>query len=313
MSVIGSNFVPQSIVRWNGAALASTYVNANRIDIAVPAANLAAAATPAVSVVNPAPSGGTSNSATFTIAASVSVPAVPGNGTINDAGFTGGMAVAPGSIAASFGSSLAIGNNVFTTLPPVNLGGSSVLFNGTTAAPLFFSSPQQINMQIPWEAAGMEQAYATFTAAGGTSAPVTVPIQPFAPGVFTLTAAGQGAIEIITGPVAAPVGSIPGLATQPATQGDYLTIYCTGLGAVTNQPATGAAAPLSPYSQTTTPVTVTIGGVPATVSFAGLTPTYVGLYQVNVQVPPGVPTGAAVPVVVSIGGQSSNITTIAVR
>jgi uncharacterized protein (TIGR03437 family) len=313
LSVIGQNFVPQSVVRWNGASLASTYISANRIDVAVPARNLAAAATPAVTVVNPAPTGGTSNSVTFTVAAIVNVPAVPGNGTVNNGGYTGGMAVAPGSIAASFGAALASGSNVFTGTPPTTLGGTSVTFNGTTAAPLFFTSTGQINMQIPWETAGAEQSYATFSAAGGTSSPVTVPIAPFAPGIFALNAAGQGAIVISTGEVAAPVGSIPGLTTKPTTTGDYLTIYCTGLGDVSNRPATGAATPLSPYSQTMASPTVTIGGVSASVSFSGLTPTAVGLYQINVQVPSGIPAGAAVPVVVSIRGQRSNSTTIAVQ
>jgi len=312
VTVYGSNFVPGSVVRWNGTSRATSFVSATRLDVSVPATNLAAAGTALVTVVNPSPGGGTSNSLNFTVAASVTLPFVPAIGTINDAGFTAGMAVAPGSIAASFGSALAAGNTTYSTLPPATLGGSSVLFNGTSAAPLFFTSAGQINMQVPWEVAGSRRAFATFTAAGGTGTPSTVSIAPFAPGVFTLNAAGQGATVINTGEVAAPSGSIPGLATRPAIQGDYLTVYCTGLGAVTNQPATGAAAPLSPLSETTTTPTVTIGGVPAKVLFSGLTPTYVGLYQVNVQVPAGVSAGGAVSLILSIGGQRSNTTTIAV-
>jgi uncharacterized protein (TIGR03437 family) len=69
--------------------------------------------------------------------------------------------------------------------------------------------------------------------------------------------------------------------------------------------ATGDAAPLTPRINTTTTPTVTIGGVPAPqVSFSGLTPTAIGLYQINVVVPAGVPTGLQ-PVVVTIGGVSS--------
>ena len=59
--------------------------------------------------------------------------------------------------------------------------------------------------------------------------------------------------------------------------------------------------------------TVTIGGVPASVSFSGLAPGYFGLYQVNAQVPANAPTGNAVPVVLTIGGVSSNTVTIAVQ
>jgi uncharacterized protein (TIGR03437 family) len=58
---------------------------------------------------------------------------------------------------------------------------------------------------------------------------------------------------------------------------------------------------------------VTIGGVPAPVSFAGLAPGFVGLYQVNVQVPQGVAAGDAVPVVLSTGAIVSNAVTISVR
>ncbi len=76
-------------------------------------------------------------------------------------------------------------------------------------------------------------------------------------------------------------------ARRPAAAGTYLSIYCTGLGSVSNQPATGTAAPASPLAVTTTTPTVTIGGVAAQVSFSGLTPGTVGLYQVNVQVPVG--------------------------
>jgi uncharacterized protein (TIGR03437 family) len=95
--------------------------------------------------------------------------------------------------------------------------------------------------------------------------------------------------------------------------GEFISIYCTGLGTVSNQPATGAAAQASPLSVTTTIPTVTIGGVAAQVSFSGLTPGAVGLYQVNVQVPMGAPAGDTVPVILSIGGAASNAATIAVQ
>jgi uncharacterized protein (TIGR03437 family) len=58
---------------------------------------------------------------------------------------------------------------------------------------------------------------------------------------------------------------------------------------------------------------VTIGGVPATVQFAGLAPGFAGLYQVNVQVPTGVAPGDAVPVSLSIGGVAANTATIAIQ
>jgi uncharacterized protein (TIGR03437 family) len=65
-------------------------------------------------------------------------------------------------------------------------------------------------------------------------------------------------------------------------------------------------------SETITP-TVTIGDVPATVLFSGLAPTYVGLYQINAQVPATAPSGDTVPLLVSIGGATANTVTIAVQ
>ena len=92
-----------------------------------------------------------------------------------------------------------------------------------------------------------------------------------------------------------------------------MQIYGTGLGPVTNQPASGDPAPSDPLSETVMTPTVTIGGVSATVNFSGLAPGFVGLYQVNATVPDNVPTGDAVPVVLNIGGAASNTVTIAVH
>ena len=93
----------------------------------------------------------------------------------------------------------------------------------------------------------------------------------------------------------------------PASIGETVVIYCTGLGPVTPKVAEGAPPPGSPLSTAVKPVTVTIGGVAATVSFAGLTPGDPGLYQINAVVPSGIETGNAVPVVISVAGQTSPI------
>lgn len=75
----------------------------------------------------------------------------------------------------------------------------------------------------------------------------------------------------------------------------------------------GAAAPLSPLAYAMGRVSLTIGGVNAPVAFAGLTPGFVGLYQINATVPPGVPPGSQVPVVINVAGQASPPVTMAVR
>jgi uncharacterized protein (TIGR03437 family) len=82
---------------------------------------------------------------------------------------------------------------------------------------------------------------------------------------------------------------------------------------VTPPVAAGSPAPLTSTSHTVNPVTVTIGGVPANVFFAGLTPGSIGLYQVNATVPSGVAPGNQVPVVLTAAGQQSKPVTIAVQ
>ena len=91
-----------------------------------------------------------------------------------------------------------------------------------------------------------------------------------------------------------------------------MLLFATGLGAVNNPPDVGRPAQASPLSTTTTSPSVTIGGRAAAVSFSGLAPGFVGLYQVNVTLPDGVAAGDQ-PVVLTIGGISSNTVTLSIR
>ena len=111
-------------------------------------------------------------------------------------------------------------------------------------------------------------------------------------------------------PVAAAAGKFPG--SRPAKIGEFVSIYATGLGDVTNRPALGSASPGNPLARTLATPAVTIGGVPATVSFSGLAPGFVGLYQINAQVPAGILTGPDIPIGLTIGGVASNAASIAV-
>jgi uncharacterized protein (TIGR03437 family) len=101
--------------------------------------------------------------------------------------------------------------------------------------------------------------------------------------VFTQDQSGQGAgVIVIVKPDGSQFNADP---SHPASASDFQVIC---LGAVDQQIATGAASPGSPPDKVSNALTVTIGGKAATVMFAGLTPTYAGLYQVNVAVPPGI-------------------------
>jgi uncharacterized protein (TIGR03437 family) len=188
---------------------------------------------------------------------------------------------------------------------------------------LFYVSASQINAQVPWGGtggvypeimSGVEPGYVacSYSTIGVSSVP--------APAIFTTnqSGSGQGAILIsgTSGTLAGP--SAPG--ARPVMAGEFLEIYATGLGSsfvdstgkTVSPPTVGTPSPSPPLSTATNP-TVTIGGVPATVSFAGLAPGFVALFQINVLVPANAPSGSTVPLILTIGGVASNTVTIAVQ
>ena len=217
----------------------------------------------------------------------------------------------------SLGSNFGITQSFRVPVPnPVTLDGVSLLLNGI-AAPLNFVGPNQINFQVPWELQGQSSMSAVVIANGVQTAPQTFSLNTFAPGIFTVNQNGQAAALLAgTNTIACNPLTLPycgGLAS-PVVRGNAIEVYMTGLGPVTNQPASGAPpSPSAPQSVTLTQPTATVGGVSAPVLFSGLPEFYLGLYQVNVQVPADAPTGDAVPVVVTQGGVASNTATIAVK
>ena len=242
-------------------------------------------------------------------------PANASNAFVSAANPAGGNAVAPGSIASLYGSNLAAQTatpDAASSTLPFALGGASMTMGGV-AVPLFFVSPTQFNFQVPLFTLN-DQASTTLTVTRGTSkSTFTVLLKPYAPALFTMNQGGTGQASTLiagTASLAAPNDAFPG--SRPARIGEYISIYATGLGDVANRPALGSATPVAPYSTTLATPEVTVGGVKATVTFSGLAPGYAGLYQINVQVPEGAPTGPEVPIVLTIGGVRSNSATIAV-
>jgi uncharacterized protein (TIGR03437 family) len=235
-------------------------------------------------------------------------PSIKAGGVVNDGSYT--APVAPGSIAAAFGDFWLFSPVSAPQSPqPTSISGLSLRFGSGTLAPLFFVSGGQVNFQVPWELNGQAQTTLAAILNSQAGAAQTVSLAPFAPAIFSMNSQGTGQGAILDASYRL-VDS-----TNPATAGSTIVlIYCTGLGAVTNQPPTGSPALSNPLSWTTTNPTVTIGGVAANdVRFSGLAPGYVGLYQVNALVPAASATGNAVPVMISAGGTTSNIVTIAVR
>jgi uncharacterized protein (TIGR03437 family) len=267
---------------------------------------------PSGALLTVASNAGAARSATILIAGQPVVVAQNGlpvaistGGVVNAASFS--PTVAPGSIAAVFGSFPVDQPAQGAALPiPSSLQGVSIQFNSLFGA-LFYAGPNQINVQLPLNLVNFPSYTATVVTGYGASGAVAISVAEFAPGIFTTNGQGTGQ------------GSILNLsnqlvdATHPAMAGDYIQIYCTGLGETSNNPGIGLPAPADPLSVTETTPTVSIGGVNAFVQFSGLTPGTVGLNQINVQIPAGVAAGTAVPVSVSIGDAVSNTVTIAVE
>ena len=245
-------------------------------------------------------------------------PTLPEDSVVNGASFRPATdpngAIAPGAIVAIFGTDLASDTVLAQEVPLLTtLGDTSVTFNDI-AAPLFFVSGGQINAQVPFELmTGAGSVTVQVTRGSETTEAQPTGIGAVSPGIFTLNAqgTGQGAILIANTPfLAAPAGVLEN--SRPVQRGEFISIFCTGLGPVLPEVESGDVAPsIPPLAETLTPL-VNIGGIPALVTFSGLAPGFVGLYQVNVQVPPGVPSGTQ-DVGIIINSVPSNTVTIAVE
>jgi uncharacterized protein (TIGR03437 family) len=250
-------------------------------------------------------------SASGTLDANPSAAVVTPGGIVNAASLVSGAPLAPGEFLSIFGTNLASGAAPAPSAPyTTSLNGTQVLLGGQPL-PLQFVGANQINALVPFGTPANTIQELLVEQNGVYSLPETVVVAPANPAVFTQSQSGQGAGAIIV--VKANGTEFVASATQPASVGDVLAIYCSGLGAVSPPVPDGSAAPLSSLSKTVNTVTATIGGLPATVSFAGLAPGFVGLYQVNATVPAGVTAGANVPVILTTEGSSSVPITVAIQ
>ena len=239
------------------------------------------------------------DSAYNSTAASVTLTVVSSDGPLSISGLANAasfrQAYTPGMILSVFGSQLAPSAQTSGTIPlPTQIGGVSAAVNGV-AAPLYYVSPGQLNLQIPYQTPVNSTATLTINN-NGQSVSKSFAVTAAAPGVFV---DNNGAPSPNAG----------------GARGQTITMFITGAGAVSPAVATGsspptgtAAADLPKPSQ---PVTVTVGGVPAAVQFAGIPAGLVGVTQINYQIPAGAATGAQ-PVVVTVGAIASQPATLTV-
>ncbi|MGB6944770.1 MAG: hypothetical protein WBE37_20400, partial [Bryobacteraceae bacterium] len=229
---------------------------------------------------------------------------------VSGASFAADSPLAPGSIVSLFGQNLSNGSESAGSVPlGTTLAGATVAMAGNSL-PLFYGSNGQINALVSAGINTNTSQQILVQRDNTLSIPIAVDVAPAEPGVFGYAAQGeppqQGAIvNAVTYAVADPAA--------PVTAGDVIAIFCTGLGAVDQTILDGAAAPSAPLANTLATPVVTIGTQPATVTFSGLSPGFVGLYQIDAYVPGGIATGSQVPVVVTVAGQASPPVTIAVK
>ncbi|MBI2815431.1 MAG: hypothetical protein HYX72_00680 [Acidobacteria bacterium] len=250
-------------------------------------------------------------------------PSIDADGVVNAASFQPG--VAPGSIATLFGMNLAPAAQTAARLPlPTQMNATSVLVNGV-AAPLFFVSANQINFQVPLGTT----APATISVREAGSESITQPLASLkiaSPGIFAVSqdGKGQGAILHVGGGLVS--------AANPATPGEAIEIYCTGLGPDISASTDIQVGPLmtgiSPGGQLIGTAIIlvltnrgvsfftaefTVGGIPAEILFVGSAPGFIGLNQVNIRVPSGMRPGDAIPVRMKFADMQSNEVSIAIR
>ncbi|MCC6294330.1 MAG: hypothetical protein IT164_16895 [Bryobacterales bacterium] len=237
-------------------------------------------------------------------------PVVPEGAILNAASFATQQApLAPGSLAVVFGAYLNDGSNASSTsIGPdgkvvTTLGGTAVTVNNVPA-PLLYSLPGQLAIQIPFEVAGLSSAPVRITTGGQTSASRSINIAPAAPGLFTVNMNGSGDAIVVHSDGVTLV-----TIQNPAKPNEVVVMYGTGLGALNPTLETGA---LSGAGTAVSPTVLLFGTVPATIDYAGTTPGYLGLNQINARIPANPPFGNAVPILFSAGGRQSNVAAIAI-
>lgn len=219
----------------------------------------------------------------FTVGATSAAMSI--GGVTNGASFQ--QATAPGMILSVFGTGLAPSTQVASSLPlPQTMAGVSATINGIPA-PLYYVSSGQLNIQIPYQVGAGAAVLGVNN--NGQLASSIFTVSPTAPGVFA----------------DASRALVP---TSSGRRGDILILFLTGEGEVTPPLATGTspffATPLGLLPQPGLPLGVTVGGVAATVVFAGIPPGLAGVTQVNFVIPNGVLPGIQ-PLVVTVGGVPS--------
>ncbi len=238
-------------------------------------------------------------------------PLVTPGSVSNAATLRPGLPVAPGSLISLFGTKLAEGEKASPRSPlDLVLAGTTVAIGGRPM-PLQFVADGQVNAVVPYDVPVNTTLQLVLANGATITVPEAVVVAGAQPGVFTKDGSGRGQGLVYLLRDGAP-GALAEKGT-PAGVGDAITIVCAGLGAVSPDIEDGTAPARGAVHSVVKPVSVTIGGVDADISFAGLSTLGAGLYEVRVTMPAGVAPGELTPLVVTVDGQASPEVTIAVK
>lgn len=205
------------------------------------------------------------------------------NGIVNGAGFQEG--ITPGAWLTIFGDDLAKTTRTWNPETeivagklPTELDGVSVTINGT-AAPIFYISPGQLNVQAPSDGAS-GSVEVLVRNSDGVSDPVKATVAAILPGFFLF---GRNYLAAVRpdGSYIGPAGLLDGVTTTPAKVGETISLYGTGFGPTS--PNVNSGEVFQGAASLTNSVEIRIGSAYADVRFAGLSST--GLYQFNIVVP----------------------------
>ncbi len=236
-------------------------------------------------------------------------PVIQTGGVVSASSYGQFAAIAPGSWIEIYGTNLAgasrewAGSDFSGVSAPVSLSGTTVGIGGQ-AAFVQYVSPGQVNAQVPSNVpVGARQV--TLTTAIGTSAPYNITVNPTQPGLLappSFDIAGRRYVAALFSDNATyvlPPGAISGVASRRAKPGDTIVLYGVGFGSVT--PDTPAGQVVQQSNRLAQQFQIFFGQTTASVSYAGLAPGAVGLYQFNVVVP-NVGTSVDVPLTFTLGG-----------
>jgi len=251
--------------------------------------------------VAPLPSSGTvvvlSTSGLLVLPSNYSARTAPASITGIASAADGTPPVAPGGLISIYGQNMSNVSLAAGSTPLATAIGNSCLGVNGLPIPLLYVSPGQINAQLPFNVSG--SATLTIHSTAGISNNYNFSVQQTAPSVFM---GGTGIAAIVrndNNQLVTPTNPIH------RKNKDTVTIYLTGMGQTTPSIQAGQAAPANPLAAAAVQPAVTLGDSDLSVSYAGLVPSEVGVYQINAAVPQGVPTGLSVPLVISQGGAAA--------